>query len=80
MLTPQLTPSQAKWLDMPTPANRNKPLAPGVEKQWGLGGMIMPGGLGTGRGRGCITWSGECSLPHCVVVSVERGEALGGVK
>ncbi|EIM90652.1 beta-lactamase/transpeptidase-like protein [Stereum hirsutum FP-91666 SS1] len=58
MLSPQLTPSQAKWLDMPTPVNRGKPLAPGVEKQWGLGGMIMSQGLRTGRGKGCFTWSG----------------------
>lgn len=58
MLSPQLTPSQAKWLDEPTPANRGKPLAPGVEKQWGLGMMIMPKGWKSGRGKGAVTWSG----------------------
>lgn len=65
MLTPQLTLSQAKWLDMPTPVNRGKPLASGVEKQWGLGGMIMPQGLRTGRGKGCFTWSGESRTSGC---------------
>lgn len=58
MLRPQLNEEQAAWLEQPTIANQMQVLMPGVEKQWGLGFLLMPRGMYTGRGEGTATWAG----------------------
>jgi len=58
MLRPQLNEEQAAWLEQPTIANQMQVLMPGVEKQWGLGFLLMPRGMYTGRGEGAATWAG----------------------
>jgi len=58
MFRPQLNAEQAAWLDRPTVANQMEVLMPGVEKQWGLGFLLMPRGMYTGRGDFAGTWAG----------------------
>jgi hypothetical protein len=61
MLRPQLNPEQQAWLNLPMPANNMQVLLPGVEKQWGLGFLLMPKGAPSGRGNGTACWAGETS-------------------
>lgn len=58
MFTPQLTPEQAVWLDKPIGRDVPYVVLPGLEKQWGLGFMLLPKGFHTGRGEGSATWNG----------------------
>jgi len=58
MFRPQLNEEQAAWLEQPTVANKMEVLVPGVEKQWGLGFLLMPKGMHTGRGEGAGAWAG----------------------
>ena len=58
MFRPQLNAKQAAWLEQPTVANKMEVLMPGVEKQWGLGFLLMPRGMYTGRGEFAGTWAG----------------------
>ncbi|EIM90648.1 beta-lactamase/transpeptidase-like protein [Stereum hirsutum FP-91666 SS1] len=55
----QLTPDQAAWLERPTIAAGGKVLFPNIEKQWGMGCLLMPKGSSvTGRGERTGTWEG----------------------
>ena len=58
MLTPQLTPEQALWLDRHIGRDIPFTVLPGLVKQWGLGFMILSKGFHTGRSEGSATWNG----------------------
>jgi len=58
MFKPQLTEEQREWLDRPTPANMMQVLLPGIAKQWGLGFLLLPNGMPSGRGANAGTWAG----------------------
>lgn len=60
MFAAQLTSEQVLWLDRPSLISEHI-LSPGVEKQWGLSGLLMPKGSPTGRGEGTATWFGNLS-------------------
>ncbi len=63
MFTPQLTPGQLEWLYKPFLANANgiEVIYPGIEKQWGLGFILTPEGMPSGRGKYTGAWAGELS-------------------
>lgn len=58
MFAGQLTPEQVLWLDRPSLISEHI-FSPGLEKQWGLSGLLMPKGSPTGRGEGTATWFGK---------------------
>ena len=76
MLRPQLDERQASWVNGPTPANMNKVLLPGTEKQWGLGFLLMPKGMYTGRGDGAAAWAGFANTHW--MVDPKRGVLVSG--
>ncbi|KZP21063.1 beta-lactamase/transpeptidase-like protein [Athelia psychrophila] len=58
MFREQLNEEQSMWLNKPTVANQMEVLLPDVEKQWGLGFMLTPKGMPSGRGPGSGSWNG----------------------
>jgi CubicO group peptidase (beta-lactamase class C family) len=58
MFKGQLNDQTLPWLHRPTPANGMQELIPDVKKQWGLGMILTPEGMYTGRGHYAGAWAG----------------------
>lgn len=62
-LSPQLSAQELNALNiLPSQAsNDGGILFPGITKQWGYLGLLLPEGLFTGRGNGALVWGGLAS-------------------